>query len=470
MGKSVMEIILRVEHNAALKAFQQVTNEVKGMPGPLGVLGNVSGGVFDFMSKAATGPQGAILAVADAFSRAGMAAYEFGKSAINAALSAQGALEELMLTTGMSVENAQALAGVANEVGLSTEELAGMMAREARAAQEAINKENEARAKQREDIAETSAKAQQAAQEYRRAMAWWQWATRNTALMGQSDWRRLGEQVHRAEQNYREALQQFERARTVVPQVTTPYSQLNVQLKDQNGQMRDASVRVRDLMNAFQALPDGVQKSALAMEIFGRGGTRAIEFLNEGGSAADRMKARFAELGLKMTQTQFDAVDQFDRQVNRLLLTLEIFKVKVGTELIQALGPTLDEVQKQADAWLKWEKRTGFLSQTLPGIARDVAEITKSLVELSGVLAPFLLKWAQFQALLTNLSPLVSIPRMLRGQKPIGVESILPPRGAAGARPTRVSLSRTNSMQVVLDIQSDTEIVLDKIARGLVTA
>ncbi len=56
----------------------------------------------------------------------------------------------------------------------------------------------------------------------------------------------------------------------------TAFRALGVQLVDSNGRMRDTDQVLREVSDRFRQYADGAEKSALAQELFGRGGARLI--------------------------------------------------------------------------------------------------------------------------------------------------------------------------------------------------
>jgi hypothetical protein len=60
------------------------------------------------------------------------------------------------------------------------------------------------------------------------------------------------------------------------------FTRLHVAVKDANGEIRPATDIMADLAGKFAAMPDGVMKTALALEAFGKGGAQIIPLLNRG--------------------------------------------------------------------------------------------------------------------------------------------------------------------------------------------
>lgn len=58
------------------------------------------------------------------------------------------------------------------------------------------------------------------------------------------------------------------------------FDALGVAIQNQDGTLRDSEQVLLDLADRFQAMPDGAEKAALAVEIFGKAGAEMIPLLS----------------------------------------------------------------------------------------------------------------------------------------------------------------------------------------------
>jgi len=106
---------------------------------------------------------------------------------------------------------------------------------------------------------------------------------------------------------------------------------LGVSAKDAAGNLKTADQVTLEIANKFKTMPDGVEKTALAMQLFGKAGAEMIPMLNEGGAAIE-------SLSVKMTGAFAEKADQYGDK-------LAVLRGKVGelaTELTVALLPALE--------------------------------------------------------------------------------------------------------------------------------
>lgn len=127
------------------------------------------------------------------------------------------------------------------------------------------------------------------------------------------------------------------------------FGKLGVSVRGANGKLRDSGDVMEDLAEKLNALPDGAQKTALAMQLFGRSGNRLIPMLNEGrdGIAAMRKEAR--DLGLVMSDEAINAADELGDDLTRLSAVSK----GLWREAIGPLIPAIGDLVKRFLAWKK---------------------------------------------------------------------------------------------------------------------
>jgi len=70
--------------------------------------------------------------------------------------------------------------------------------------------------------------------------------------------------------------------------------------KDAHGKLRPVDEVLGEIADKFESMPDGPEKTALAMQLFGRSGARMIPMLNDGSAGLAEMRKEAEELGLDL--------------------------------------------------------------------------------------------------------------------------------------------------------------------------
>ena len=115
------------------------------------------------------------------------------------------------------------------------------------------------------------------------------------------------------------------------------FKRLGVDVKDAKGQVVPADKALKQIADRFADMPDGAQKAAAAVALFGKSGADLIPLLNEGATGLERFKS-------KLTPEEFEEFtkrsDQFGESLTELGLRTDAF----GLELTDALLPALQSI------------------------------------------------------------------------------------------------------------------------------
>ena len=113
-----------------------------------------------------------------------------------------------------------------------------------------------------------------------------------------------------------------EAAATAPAGATSAYSRLGVALRDSSGSIRPAQALFIDLANKFASMPDGVEKTALAMQIFGRGGAALIPVLNQGGAAIAEIIEYATKVGAVLSGPAAEAAEKYEKTIAKISLAV----------------------------------------------------------------------------------------------------------------------------------------------------
>ena len=159
--------------------------------------------------------------------------------------------------------------------------------------------------------------------------------------------------------------------------IVDPASKTNEALKsigvsstDAQGRIRGVDAIMLDLADKFSKMPDGVEKTALAMEIFGKSGANIIPMLNEGKEA---LNGYSATIDGKMAA----AADKFNDSINKVTASIS----GPFNQAITALLPTITKLAEGLAA-----AATGF--SKLPEPVQSIIVAVGGLALAFNFLAP----------------------------------------------------------------------------------
>ena len=93
-------------------------------------------------------------------------------------------------------------------------------------------------------------------------------------------------------------------------------SGIGIATTDAQGKVRDLDAVMLDISDKFAKMPDGAQKSALAMQLFGKSGVELIPMLNEGRAALEQYQATISGDMAKSADEFNDALNAIGRNLS----------------------------------------------------------------------------------------------------------------------------------------------------------
>lgn len=143
------------------------------------------------------------------------------------------------------------------------------------------------------------------------------------------------------------------------------FEKFGINLRNADGTIRGTSDVLYDLADVFATMPEGPQKTALAMEFFGKKlGQELIPLLNQGSEGLKAMADEAERLGLVLNAEQAKAAADFNDNLDRLAASSKGAAVSIGNALIPALNELFTRFNDMNQAGISWWKRAGLESGT----------------------------------------------------------------------------------------------------------
>lgn len=165
------------------------------------------------------------------------------------------------------------------------------------------------------------------------------------------------------------------------------FASIGVKVKDATGHLRPAEDVIGDIADHFKAMPDGAEKTAKSVELFGRAGARMISMLNEGGEGLAELRQEAHDLGLVMDEDTIKLGDDVGDNIDRIKGIFKAIKIQAGA----ALFPVLKRITTSVIEWVKANKE--LVRQKIADMVKGIARAAEILVKAVDVL------WGSFKAL-----------------------------------------------------------------------
>ncbi len=119
---------------------------------------------------------------------------------------------------------------------------------------------------------------------------------------------------------------------------------LGVSATDAHGQIRPTEAVLLNLAEKFADMPDGADKAALAVKLFGKEGLAIIPFLNQGREGITALMEEAQRLGLVMSEDVARASEVFNDNLTRLSAIFEGVQRQIGAAVVPILADFTEHV------------------------------------------------------------------------------------------------------------------------------
>lgn len=152
---------------------------------------------------------------------------------------------------------------------------------------------------------------------------------------------------------------------------------LGVEINGANGKLLPTEEILVRIADKFASFADGANKTALAVNIFGKSGAVLIPFLNQGRDGIAQLSAEADRLGITLTSSAAAALGQTNDNLDKLASRTDAMWRIIASDLSPAL---LTLTQR----WLDDAQAAGGLNVAFAGIAGAVRFVVAEIIKLDG--------------------------------------------------------------------------------------
>ena len=167
--------------------------------------------------------------------------------------------------------------------------------------------------------------------------------------------------------------------------IVDPASKTNEALKsigvsstDAQGRIRGVDAIMLDLADKFSKMPDGVEKTALAMEIFGKSGANIIPMLNEGKEALNGYSAT-------IDKDMAEAADKFNDSINKVTSSISGPFNQAITALLPTITKLAEGIAAAATAFSKLPEPVQTIIGAVAGLAAAFVVLAPAINAIIGI-------------------------------------------------------------------------------------
>jgi hypothetical protein len=156
------------------------------------------------------------------------------------------------------------------------------------------------------------------------------------------------------------------------------FERLGITVTGANGKLKPASQVMAEMADRFKVMPDGAEKTALAMQLMGRAGAGMIPMLNGGTEAMNTLLGEAGKFGQVFTQEMGSSAEALNDNMTRIKGAFG----SVAAQMTGALLPSLEKFSQFA------ADLAGKFSQLSPGVKTFVGVVGGLTLAISALAVP----------------------------------------------------------------------------------
>lgn len=167
-------------------------------------------------------------------------------------------------------------------------------------------------------------------------------------------------------------------------------AKLGISATDSSGKMKSMDALLDEVADKFKVMPDGVEKTALAMDIFGKSGAQMIPLLNLGSEGLREEREEAERLGLVMSGPAAKSGEEFNDALTTLKKSFLGISIAIGQALLPPLKMTADVFTAVVSVARKIIDALGPVGKILTNVAGGAGLLLTAIGGVTAILPKFL--------------------------------------------------------------------------------
>ncbi len=188
---------------------------------------------------------------------------------------------------------------------------------------------------------------------------------------------------------------------------------LDINVRNTDGSFKSFNQVLLDTADKFKGMSDGSQKTALAMELFGRSGKDMIPVLNQGSKGIQDLEKRADDLGLTLNAKTVASVTKYITAQKNLTDSTNALKVQVGSLTAPVLANFYGGINDVVSALISSKNPFRELTANVLAFGGPVASGIAGLTGFASGLAQLVETAGGFSALMKGITAFMGGPWIL---------------------------------------------------------
>jgi hypothetical protein len=158
---------------------------------------------------------------------------------------------------------------------------------------------------------------------------------------------------------------------------------LGISVTDTSGNLKDAGVVMAEIADKFATLADGPNKTAIAVQLFGKQGQNLIPILDQGSAGLDRFRAQAEAAGIVLSGPLAAAAEEFEQKFAVIKATLsEGFGNQLSAQLLPVLSTLAEQFTASTSSGQAFAEVAGVIVGGVKIVAAVVIEAVSEFKQL----------------------------------------------------------------------------------------
>jgi len=146
------------------------------------------------------------------------------------------------------------------------------------------------------------------------------------------------------------------------------FEAMGINVRNSDGTLKTSRQVIGEVADKFSSYRDGIEKTALAQEIFGKSGAELIHLLNGGAAALDEYDAMAAKLGLTIEESTAEQAEKFNDTLDLVSQGTKGLSTQIAAQLLPTLSSLADQFFTSMSSGDKLKNTATILSTAMKGL------------------------------------------------------------------------------------------------------
>jgi hypothetical protein len=119
--------------------------------------------------------------------------------------------------------------------------------------------------------------------------------------------------------------------------VAAAFAQMGIETRNADGSLKSSTQVLKEMADVFKNMPDGAEKSALAMAVLGKSGADMIPLINGGSEALQQLTDEADKFGIVIDEETGRKAEEFNDNLTRLQGVFGALSTKIAAEMLPSL-------------------------------------------------------------------------------------------------------------------------------------